>query len=161
MKPIDEESSRQLWASYVEAHPEFIGESPPTESFGDSAEMADELLDVVLNGPKRATAGLVAEYVHEREALRRIGDHWIVADGDGIARGVLRSIELRIGRLDSVDAQFAWDEGEGDRSLDWWLDAHRRFFRRSCARIGIALDDPGDLDSLDVVFERFAVVWPQ
>ena len=92
--------------------------------------------------------------------MRRIGDHWIVADGDGIARGVLRSIELRIGRLDSVDVRFAWDEGEGDRSLDWWLDAHRRFFQRSCARIGITIDSPDDLDALDVVFERFAVVWP-
>lgn len=158
--PIDEESSRQLWVSYVAAHPEFVDETPPTESFGDSAEMADELLDVVRYGPKRATAGLVAEYVHENESLGTVGDHWIVADGAGIARVVLRLTELRIGRLDSVDAKFAWDEGEGDRSLDYWLDVHRTFFRRSCARIGIALENPGDLDALDVVFQRFALVWP-
>lgn len=83
MDPVDEDSSRRLWASYVAAHPEFIDESPPTERFGDSAEMADELLDVVRNGPKRATAGLVAEYVHEHESLGTVGDHWIVADGPG------------------------------------------------------------------------------
>ena len=160
MDPVDEDSSRRLWESYVAAHPEFIDESPPTERFGDSAEMADELLDVVHNGPKRATAGLVAEYMHEHESLGTVGDHWLVADGTGTARVVLRLIELRIGRLDSVDAKFAWDEGEGDRSLEWWLDAHRRFFRRSCARIGLALDNPEDLDSLDVVFKRFDLVWP-
>ena len=61
MKPIDEKSSRRLWESYAAARPEFVDESAPTERFGDSSEMADELLDVVLNGHKRATAGLVAE----------------------------------------------------------------------------------------------------
>ena len=122
--------------------------------------MADELLDGIINGPKRATAGLVAEYVHEGEALARIGDHWIVADSEGIAKVVLRSIELRIGRLDSVDAKFAWDEGEGDRSLEWWLDAHRTFFVRACERIGIAVEDPAELEALEVVFERFTLVWP-
>ncbi|MGZ5402904.1 MAG: ASCH domain-containing protein, partial [Aeromicrobium sp.] len=129
--------------------------------FGDSAELADELLELVRNGPKRATAGLVAEFLHDNEPLPRIGSHWIVADGAGVARVVLRSTELRIGRLDSVDARFAWDEGEGDRSREWWLDVHRRFFRRTCLRIGITLDDPADVDGLEVVFERFDTVWPQ
>ncbi|MBC7595890.1 MAG: hypothetical protein H7288_18460 [Kineosporiaceae bacterium] len=71
VKPIDTESSRRLWASYVEAHREFSDELPPTERFGDSAEMADEFLDGIINGSKRATAGLVADYVHEGEALDR------------------------------------------------------------------------------------------
>lgn len=160
VKPIDAESSRRLWASYTEVHREFADELPPTERFGDSAEMADELLNEIINGSKRATAGLVAEYAHEGEALARIGDHWIVADSEGTARAVLRSTELRIGRFDSVDAKFAWDEGEGDRSLDWWLDAHRTFFLRACERIGIAVEDPTDLEALEVVFERFTLVWP-
>ena len=54
-----------------------------------------------------------------------------------------------------VDQAFAWDEGEGDRSLAFWRRAHDGFFGRSCARIGIAWH-PG----LEVVCERFRVVWP-
>lgn len=161
MRPIGKASSRELWDAYLATHPLFSEERPPTERFGDSAELADELLELVRNGPKRATAGLVAEFLHDNEPLPRIGRHWIVADGAGVARTVLRSTELRIGRLDSVDARFAWDEGEGDRSREWWLDVHRRFFLRTCLRIGITLDDPADVDGLEVVFERFDVVWPQ
>ena len=68
---------------------------------------------------------------------------------------MLRTTELRVGPLSSVDERFAWDEGEGDRTLASWLDGHGRFFRRECERIGIAF-----ADDLEVCFERFAVVWP-
>ena len=70
-----------------------------------------------------------------------------------IAGGVDESHEIRIGRLDSVDDAFAWDEGEGDRTRDWWLDAHRGFFRRRLPHVT-------DFDALPTVFERFTVVWP-
>ena len=33
-------------------------------------------------------------------------------------------------RFGEVDATFAHDEGEGDRSLDHWREAHRRYFGR-------------------------------
>ncbi|HMM93920.1 MAG TPA: ASCH domain-containing protein [Phycicoccus sp.] len=123
--------------------------------FGDSPGLADELLAFVLGGTKRATAGLVAEYAHEGERLPRVGDHWVVCDGAGAPRVVLRTTELRVGPLSSVDEQFAWDEGEYDRTLESWLDGHRRFFRRSCERIGLEFSD-----DLEVCFERFRVVWP-
>ena len=94
-------------------------------------------------------------YAADGDPLPRIGAHWVACDGSGAPRVVLRTHELRVGPLDSVDAQFAWDEGEYDRSLESWLDGHRRFFQRECARIGI-----GFSDRLEVVFERFSIVWP-
>lgn len=160
MTPLDEASGRDLWAAYVAEHPEFGGELPPLERFGDSEQMADELFDLVRAGPKRATAGLVADYVAASEPLPRVGDHWIAARADGIAKLVLRSLELRIGRLDSVDERFAWDEGEGDRSVDWWLDAHRAYFARRCTTLGLELPGPDGVDAVEVVFERFTPVWP-
>lgn len=147
-----------LWSDYVAAHPEHSGERPPVEAFGDSSPMADELLGLVLDGTKRATAGLVAAYEHDGDPLPRQGDHWVVTDGAGEQRVVLQSREVGIGRLDSVDDAFARDEGEGDRSRAWWLEAHRRFFAREVERCH--LDTPHGVDGLDVVFERFAVVWP-
>lgn len=47
------------------------------------------------------------------------------------------------------------DEGEGDRTRDWWLDAHRRYFARQASRERIELDD-----EILTVFERFEIVWP-
>ena len=85
--------------------------------------MADELLEAVIGGPKRATAALVAEFADGDEELPRIGSHWICCDGSGRPRLVMRSVELRIGPVSSVDEAFAYDEGEGERTREWWLDA--------------------------------------
>ena len=52
-------------------------------------------------------------------------------------------------------ADFAWDEGEGDRNRDSWLRGHERYFRRTQAARGEEWSD-----DLEVVFERFRVVWP-
>ncbi len=156
MDPLDMQSAAAMWAEYVAEHPEHAEEDdPPLERFGDSAEMADELLELVLHGPKRATAGAVVEFRAEQEPLPRIGSHWIAADARGQARAVVRSRELRIGPLGSVDEAFAWDEGEGDRTRDWWVEAHLRYMRRTCARLGVDVDE-----QLELVFERFQVVWP-
>ncbi len=153
---LDRLTAHRMWAEYRAATPGLPPEDDPVvERFGDSPELADELLAYVLGGTKRATAGLVAEYVADGDRLPRVGDHWVVCDGAGAPRVVLRTIELRVGPLSSVDAQFAWDEGEGDRTLESWLDGHRRFFRRSCERIGRPFSD-----ELEVCFERFRVVWP-
>ena len=153
--PPDRAAALRMWREYLEANPQHAGDDPPSECFGDSTELADGLLDLVLHGPKRATAGAVAEYVHEGQPLPRVGGHWIVHDGAGVPRAVLRSIELRLGPLDSVDDAFAWDEGEDDRTRESWLREHERYFARSLPTIGAAFHP-----RIEVVFERFRVVWP-
>ncbi|QHC60769.1 ASCH domain-containing protein [Rathayibacter sp. VKM Ac-2760] len=134
-----------MWAAF-RRHDATVQEVLPlVESFGDSVELADELLALVRRGVKTATASLAGD-----EPVPRVGEHWIVCDGAGLARVVLLTTEIRLGELDSVDDDFAWDEGEKDRSRDSWLEGHRRYFaRESPAGIGT------------VVFERFRVVWPE
>jgi uncharacterized protein YhfF len=157
LPPVDRDAGLAMWDAYSTAHPEVaLGEDvPPISCFGDHVELADELLELVMHGPKRATAGLVADFRADPEPLPRIGGHWVVCDGTGAPRVVLRSTELRVGVIESVDDAFAWDEGEGDRSRAWWLDAHRRFFTRTCAARGAEFTE-----DLEVVFERFRLVWP-
>ncbi len=33
--------------------------------------------------------------------------------------------------------EFAASEGEGDKSLEWWRNAHWKFFSRECEDLGI------------------------
>lgn len=157
MIAIDAAAAEAMWARYCAAHPERArpDEEPPAEYFGDTPQMADALIDEVLHGPKRATAALVAEFADGDQELPRVGSHWIACDGSGRPRAVLRSVELRVGPVRSVDEQFAWDEGEGERTRQWWLAAHGAYWRRSCARMGLTYSE-----DLEVVFERFVVVWP-
>jgi uncharacterized protein YhfF len=126
------------------------------EQFGDSPELADELLEIVLHGPKRATAGSLAGFEHEGAPLPVVGDHWVVADGAGRPRAVLRTEEVRVGPLSSVDDAFAWDEGEGDRTRATWLADHEAFFRRDLQTLGLEFDP-----DMPTVFERFELVYSE
>lgn len=121
--------------------------------FGDSTEMADELLDLVLHGPKRATACTLAEYEHDGEPIPQVGDLGVVTDFAGTPRALLRTTDVRVGPLSSVDEAFAWDEGEGDRTKEWWLRAHHGYFERALPVLGLAFDP-----DMPAVFERFELL---
>jgi uncharacterized protein YhfF len=125
---------------------------PPAWSFGDAVELADELIELVVHGDKRATAGAVREYEAAGEPIPCVGDLSIATDGAMRPRALLEVTDVRVGPLSSVDDAFAFDEGEGDRTRESWLDAHRWYFSRSYERLGLQFDA-----DIDVVFERFAV----
>ena len=97
-------------------------------SFGDSPEMATELADLVLAGIKQATASLARDYGDGCEPIPKSGDFVMMLDGEGHPRFIWRTIEVTIKPMSQVDEAFAWDEGEGDRTRDWWLTAHFRYF---------------------------------
>jgi uncharacterized protein YhfF len=126
---------------------------PTAEFFGDSVELADELLDLILHGPKRATAGAHDEYLREGAQIPYEGMHSIVLDGRGAPRALLRTTDVRIGPLSSVDDRFAWDEGEGDRTRDSWLRDHGAFFERYLPTVGLEFSP-----DMPTVFERFELV---
>jgi uncharacterized protein YhfF len=115
----------------------------PHFSFGDNPALADELLALVLSGRKTATCTTPND-----PNLSRPGERWIVLDGGGGPRCVIETVEIAERRYDEVDAAFAHDEGEGDRSLDYWRDAHRAYF----ARQGKFRDD------MMLVCERFRLI---
>lgn len=138
-------------AGAVEAEADYTG----ADCFGDTPELADSLIELILDGPKRATAGSVAEYGAAGEPVPAAGDLFVATDGSGRPRAVLRTTEVRIGPLSSVDDQFAWDEGEGDRSRADWLRMHTAYFTRAYERLGLEFHP-----HIDVVFERFEVVHP-
>jgi uncharacterized protein YhfF len=94
-------------------------------AFGDSPALADELLELVLRGVKTATCSS-----EDEPNVSKPGERWIVLDGSGEPRCVIESTEVAFRRYREVDADFAREEGEGDRSLAYWRSAHRRYFGR-------------------------------
>jgi uncharacterized protein YhfF len=95
-------------------------------AFGDSPELADELLGLVLIGKKTATCSAASE--GDKGVV--VGKRWIVKDGQGRPSAVLETIEVMRRRFGEVDAAFAHDEGEGDRTLADWREAHTDYFTR-------------------------------
>jgi uncharacterized protein YhfF len=125
-------------------------------AFGDNPASADELLKLALDGVKRATASLARDYGEGKEPLPAVGDYVVLVDGRNKPRAVWRTIGIEVKPLDAVTAEFAEIEGEGDRTRDWWLRAHRTDFARQAEREGFAMHD-----GIETVFERFTIVWPR
>ena len=84
-------------------------------SFGDSPALADELADLVLSGRRRATRWAVSD-----GPITSVGKRMVMLDGAGIPRAVLETVELVQRRFSEIDERFAFDEGEGDRTLTYW-----------------------------------------
>lgn len=127
---------------------------PPAWSFGATTEHADELLQLVLDGVKTATASARWDYDSENEPLPRPGDLSIVLDGAGEPRALIRTTAVEVVPFDEVDAEHARLEGEQDRTLESWREIHERFFREHASH------DQGFTHDMPVVLERFEVVYP-
>jgi uncharacterized protein YhfF len=97
--------------------------------------MADELGALVYAGIKTATCSLLWEYEAEGEPPPQVGELSIILDGNDDPICIIETTEIEIKPYDQVDAQFAYDEGEGDRSLSYWRDAHWHFFSQTCEQI--------------------------
>jgi uncharacterized protein YhfF len=129
---------------------------PEAWGFGDSPEMADELGQLVLSGTKTATCSLLWEYELEDEPVPQVGELSIVLDGHGEPLCLIETTEIRTRPYNKVEAQFAYDEGEGDRTLAFWRDAHWRFFSRQCDKLDLQVNE-----EMPLVCERFRVIYPQ
>jgi len=158
LSPIDVEQVKAFWTRAIASGAVALGSPLPLmiEPFGDSRELADELIDLVVHGPKRATAAALADLEIDNVQPPAPGQLSIATDGRSNARAVLRTTDVRVGPLSPVDDSFAWDEGEGDRTRATWLKDHETFFRRYLPTIGIECDP-----EMPTVFERFEVVYSE
>ena len=83
---------------------------------------------LILDGHKRATAGLVLEYVREDEELETVGELLALLDDDSQRIATVVVTEISTVPFIEVPWKFAQAEGEGDESLEEWREGHRRFW---------------------------------
>lgn len=122
--------------------------------FCDNEEDADELAKLVVSGKKRATASSVLYYEYEKEPLPQVGDLNIITDFFNQPICIVETTKVNIVLFKEVTPEMAALEGEGDLSLEYWRDGHRRFFSREYEEIGEEFSE-----DMPVVFEQFKVVY--
>ncbi|MBI3231386.1 MAG: ASCH domain-containing protein, partial [Burkholderiales bacterium] len=86
-------------------------------SFGDNEQLANSLAELVLQGTKRATAGLFWRFEAEGKRLPVAGDLSIVTNWAGKPLCVIETESVEVVPFNQVSAEFAATEGEGDGSL--------------------------------------------
>ena len=147
----------EFWAEFLRAEPALLPQTPyQVWYFGNTPEMARELAELVLHGKKTATASLL-ETNNRQPENAPIGDGFsVVTDMEGIPICVIRTTEITHTPFCDVDAAFAYDEGEDDRTLTSWRAAHRDYFSREAAALGF------DFDETSIVCcERFRLMFPK
>ncbi len=128
---------------------------PLAWAFGATPEHADELLDLVLRGIKDGTASSMWDYEATGDALPEVGELSVILDGEGEPRAVIETTALAVVPFDQVGEEHARAEGEGDRTLAYWREAHERYWRAHS-------ENPRGFEpDMPVLCERFRLLWPE
>jgi len=105
-------------------------------------------------GQKTATCSLKYGYEYDDEPIPVIGHLMIVNNWDGAPICIVEITSVEQCKYSDVTAEFAFLEGEGDRSLEWWKKAHWSFFAKECEELNI---EP--CEDMMLVLEKFHVVY--
>lgn len=149
------DSVQKFWEEFCERNADINSDTSfQVWHFGDTPEMARELAELVISDQKIATASLVK--VNElKPELAPIPDGLsVVTNFEGNPLCVIQTTEIHHLPFNKVDAQFAFNEGEGDRSLDYWRKVHRDYFTKEARELDIEFNE----ESL-ICCERFKLLF--
>lgn len=119
--------------------------------FGGEPDLLAELVD---RGIKTATASAYPLYEIEGEPLPEPVGYDIILNSKDEAVCIIRTTKVYVRKFSEVEAEYAYKEGEGDRSLDYWRSIHKDFFTKELAEYGLAFDE-----EMKVVCEEFELVY--
>ena len=146
----------QFWETFCEQNPHVDKETRyQVWYFGNTVQLSDELVALVLGGKKRATTSLESEFQDKPGEAPVEGGYSVVTDFEGHPKCIVRTTEVRSLPYNEVDSEFAFEEGEGDQSLDYWRGVHWDYFNRQCIELGI---QPSE--TMPVICERFELLYP-
>lgn len=125
-------------------------------AFGDSPEMADDLLTHVLSGEKIGTSSLylLYELELEQENFPKVGNYSVILDGNNEARAIICTKIVDILPYANISEVHGYFEGEGDRTLAYWRSVHQPFFEKELNKYELSFSE----DML-IVYELFEVVF--
>ena len=150
----ESEKVRIFWEEFLRS----TGRSETTECFevfyfGLTEKLANELLELVLIGQKKATSSSSWTYEIKGELLPKVGDLSIVTDFEGSPKCVIETRNVPIVPFSEMTFDICKREGEDD-SLESWREGHIRFFTEEGKLVGFEFRE-----DMPVVFEDFEVIY--
>ena len=115
--------------------------------FGTPGESRARLIDFIVNGNKRATAGLLDDYAKESEPVESVGECLAMLDNDNQHVATLRVTRVEVSRFIDVPDKFALAEAEGDLNAADFRASHSAYW----SRIGETITDETQI--VQVYFE--------
>jgi len=115
--------------------------------FGTPGESRARLIDFIVNGNKRATAGLLNDYAKESEPVESVGECLAMLDNSYQHVATLRVTRVEVSRFIDVPDEFALAEAEGDLNAADFRASHSEYW----SRIGETITDETQI--VQVYFE--------
>ena len=115
--------------------------------FGTPGESRTRRIDFIINGNKRATAGLLDDYAKESEPVESVGECLAMLDNDNQHVATLRVTRVEVSRFIDVPDEFALAEAEGDLNAADFRTSHSAYW----SRIGETITDETQI--VQVYFE--------
>jgi uncharacterized protein YhfF len=115
--------------------------------FGTPGESRARLVDFIVNGNKRATAGLLDDYAKESEPIESVGECLAMLDNSDHHVATLHVNRVEVSRFIDVPDEFALAEAEGDLKAADFRASHRDYW----SQIGETITD--DTQIVQVYFE--------
>lgn len=145
-------SVQEMWNTYITKNPQYGQKTMPISYyFCDNEYDANICANLVLTGDKCATAPSLWWFEKQKEPLPKIGDLEIVTNWNGDAMGIVRLTNIVHRPYKEIDANFAFAEGEGDKSLAYWKRVHKAYYTREMAPYGDSFSE--DMIVVCIYFE--------
>lgn len=140
---------------FKKEHPKYKNKEIQAFAFGGGVSMANELAKLVIKGEKCGTTSLHQLYELENEEIPKVDDISVILDGNGNPAAIIKNTAVEVLKFKNITKHHAKIEGEGDKTLAYWRNAHIKFFTESYNGVaGVTFDE----ESL-VVFETFKVIY--
>ena len=143
-------TGKELWEAFV-ANNDLDDCGYEAWAFGAEADL---LAHLVATGEKTATASAYPLYALEGESLPTEGAYSVILDSNDNAVCIIQTQKVTIVPFNQVTEEHAYKEGEGDKSLVFWRDAHEKFFAKCLNEVGEKFTP-----NMKVVCEEFMVVY--
>lgn len=124
--------ANDYWQNFVTTH-DIENATFSAYTFGSNDKYADELSNLVEQGKKTATSSVYDIYLLEEEPLPKIGTYNVILDSQSNAVCVTKTTAVTVVPFKEVSVRHAYLEGEGDRSLKYWMMVHAPFFAEEYA----------------------------
>ena len=115
--------------------------------FGTPGESRARLVNYIVNGNKRATAGLLTDYAKESEPVESVGECLAMLDNSDQHVATLRVTRVEVSNFIEVPDEFALAEAEGDLNAADFRASHSEYW----SRIGEIITDETQI--VQVYFE--------
>lgn len=123
--------------------------------FCDNKKDADECAQLVLQGVKRATSPSLWWHQASGEPVAKPGELNVVTNWQGDAICIIETVAVEVVAFCDISSEYAYLEGEGDKSLAYWRQVHWDYYHRELEGTEFT-----PTQQMPIVCEEFKVVFP-